>query len=262
MNPNAASRRVMQSGYLNPTERCVLFALILRADNTTGQVTDKFAPRSVTELGEWTGLSKRQLQRVLRHLERHRWLHVIRGDGRGNRTLFTLLVAESNDTCDCTERVTPTSPFTTHRKGDTDDTLSSDKGRHPVPLSGAKGCQKRPIKGDIPEHETAGQDANSVRVSESKELRESGLLDDPPDPHRVVVDRLNLGYDIGRERAAELVTQLYARARKPILSPSEAYYRIAKRLDQERAATRWCSACGEPLDPQLAALGDRTHPTC
>ena len=72
------------------TERFTVMMLLRRAHNDTLEVPPWRTPR-VIGLAAEVGVGKRQMQRVLAHLDCHRWLKHVPGQGRGRKSVYLLL---------------------------------------------------------------------------------------------------------------------------------------------------------------------------
>lgn len=120
-------RQVGTGGSLKPSDRAVLLTLLERSHNETGEIEAKYAPHSRDELARWAGLSTRQVQRAMGHLEAHGWLKVERGNGRGKGSRYCLVPRVPDMVCGCRKGDTVT-PIGEAVKGDT----MSAKGRHGV----------------------------------------------------------------------------------------------------------------------------------
>lgn len=120
--------------------------LLKRADFRTTEIPERFQFRSVVKLAEFCEVSPAAARRSIAHLERHGWLKHDPGNGRGHRTIYTLLVGEP---CDC-------------------------KGAHTEHLSARKGAQDQRIKVLKPERVSAGEPADCAGMAVKGEVVEWG----------------------------------------------------------------------------------------
>lgn len=127
MSRYKAGQALKANRYLHLSERVVFLVLLDSAHNITCEIEAKYAPNSREELADWAGLSTRQLQRAVRHLEHHGWLQTERGAGRGQKTRYRLLPRVPDIACGCPKGDT-VSPIRTAQKGDT----MSEEGGHGV----------------------------------------------------------------------------------------------------------------------------------
>lgn len=153
MKRSEAERILRSTTWTTHTERALLWLLLSRSDNFTCEIEAKYAPHSRDELARWAGLSVRQLQRIMPHLERHGWLDVTRGNGRGKGSKYRLVPREPDMACEC-PKGDNVSPIRRVIKGDT----MSGKGRHGV-------RQRETSRTESPQVETRFQ-AREARTEE------------------------------------------------------------------------------------------------
>lgn len=91
-------KAVKKSG-LPASDRSVYLHLLGECAYTTGEMPARWSPK-VDEISDATGVSPRQVQYSLRHLERHGWLKLTR-TSRNYVATYALLAGSM---CDCTGR--------------------------------------------------------------------------------------------------------------------------------------------------------------
>lgn len=171
MNRYEAGKLVRSSAWLRLSERTLMLVLLERAHNKTCEIEAKYAPHSRDELARWAGVSVRQVQRGLQHLERHGWLALERGNGRGKGTRYCLVPRLPDVECHCPKGDTrvqrETRPDPEDQKGDT----MSGKGRH--------GVLKRETFESESSHVNTDFQARTARTKEEK--GQSGCKVNPDD---------------------------------------------------------------------------------
>ena len=141
-------------------------ALFERAQWKTAVIDGKYQPRSLTELAQWSRMSRAGLCYGLNHLELHGWIERRRWltPGRGHRTTYALLAGR-----DCE----PDCPI---RKAAQEATKkASNKAAKDWTLPKAESVQKSSKKASNDFRAAAGQSPVSAKsVRDEEEVRERG----------------------------------------------------------------------------------------
>jgi hypothetical protein len=123
VNRGSAERAVAQSD-LPMAETLTMMMLLRRAHNDTLTVPDWRTP-SLPQLAAEVRITERWQRELLTHLERHGWVKVAPGRGRGHKSTYALLPGNAvPGPCDCRKRGTGKPP------------LQAEKGNSDVPEKG------------------------------------------------------------------------------------------------------------------------------
>ena len=110
VNRGSAERAVAESD-LPMDETLTMMMLLRRAHNDTLAVPDWRTP-ALPQLAAEVRVSVSTIRRRLAHLERHGWVKVAPGRGRGHKSTYALLPAgAAPGPCDCLKGVTQAKPF-------------------------------------------------------------------------------------------------------------------------------------------------------
>jgi hypothetical protein len=97
-------RAAISKAFLPPRDYRIFMALFDRAEWGTAAIRDRFQPRSLKELAEWSRMSLANVKRGVGHLGRHGWIerhrHVSE-NGIGGRGHPTRYVLSNGQDCDC-----------------------------------------------------------------------------------------------------------------------------------------------------------------
>jgi hypothetical protein len=114
VNRGQAERAVAQSD-LPMAETLTMMMLLRRAHNDTLTVPDWRTP-SLPQLAGEVRVTERWQRELLAHLERHGWVKVAPGHGRGHKSAYTLMPGKAvPGPCDCPKRGTGEPPLQAER---------------------------------------------------------------------------------------------------------------------------------------------------
>jgi hypothetical protein len=115
-------------------ETLTMMMLLRRAHNDTLEVPDWRTP-SLPQLAREVRCDVRRLKRVRAHLDQHRWLKYVPGQGRGHKSVYLLLPeGEPGDSCNCI------------KEGSRDPLLQPEKRGHLEPIKGGIGRDISPAQ--------------------------------------------------------------------------------------------------------------------
>jgi hypothetical protein len=128
-------RKVAESN-LAMAEKLTMMMLARRADNDTGIVPDWYTPTQAQLAAEVT-VSVRWLRELLGHLERHGWVKVASGRGRGHKSAYSLIPGADPGICQCS-----------NKRGTGHPLLRAEKRYRETPFTAGKGELGRTEKGN------------------------------------------------------------------------------------------------------------------
>lgn len=152
-------------------------ALLHRADWETAEIPDRFQPRSVPALADWSRMSRTAAAEGLNHLERHGWVTRVRmPPGRGRSTRYILL---SGSDCDCGPAAKRAAPTPEAKRAREYRARKKASGIHVTQSESSHGIHvtKRPGVRD----ESAGQGAVSAEGAREKGRRVGEYAGGPVD---------------------------------------------------------------------------------
>jgi hypothetical protein len=186
-----AGLAMKRCGYLQPSERLVFLTLLEHADNSDCAIPERMTP-TLAQLGDWTALDRRTVQRSIQHLDQHKWLAREPGRGRGHRSGYRLVPVDPDGECRC-EKAAPRHP------------LSRRKGGMTPPFSERKGgvsAQEKAACDFTEPAESLTQEHLSTKGREGEETKGACQRCDRPQPEWVLASRDGMCIDCARRAAS------------------------------------------------------------